>query len=65
MVYGVVRQVDNLAHWIGHSGYGRYPAGGGIGESDTRVNFDSIAFSGDHFYVDNIVVIRFENVLDL
>ncbi len=70
VVYGAVRQVDDLAELdIGIQAVAATPAGvpsEGIGESDVRVNFGGVTFfSGDHLYADNTGIILSEDALDI
>jgi regulator of ribonuclease activity A len=70
VVYGAVRQVDDLAELeIGIQAMAAIPAGAaseGIGESDVRVNFGGVTFfSGDHLYADNTGIILSEELLDI
>ncbi|MFP1723858.1 MULTISPECIES: ribonuclease E activity regulator RraA [Lonsdalea] len=70
VVYGAVRQVDDLAELdIGIQAMAATPAGAegeGIGETDIRVNFGGVTFfSGDHLYADNTGIILSEDPLDL
>lgn len=70
VVYGAVRQVDDLAELdIGIQALAAIPAGAageGIGESDVRVNFAGVTFfSGDHLYADNTGIILSEDELGL
>ncbi|MDH0353960.1 ribonuclease E activity regulator RraA [Morganella sp. GD04133] len=62
VVYGAVRQVDDLAEMdIGIQAMAAIPAGcgsEGIGDSDIRVNFGGVTFfSGDYLYADNTGII--------
>ena len=62
MVYGAVRQVDDLEELdIGIQAMAAIPVGAvseGVGESDIRVNFGGVTFfSGDHLYADNTGII--------
>ncbi|CFQ46377.1 ribonuclease activity regulator protein RraA [Yersinia aleksiciae] len=70
VVYGAVRQVDELAELdIGIQAMAAIPVGAadeGIGESDIRVNFGGVTFfSGDHLYADNTGIILSEEPLDI
>ncbi|MGM3161630.1 ribonuclease E activity regulator RraA [Dickeya undicola] len=70
VVYGAVRQVDDLSELdIGIQAIAATPAGAtseGIGETDIRVNFGGVTFfSGDHLYADNTGIILSEDSLDL
>ncbi|CNF14071.1 ribonuclease E activity regulator RraA [Yersinia nurmii] len=70
VVYGAVRQVDDLAELdIGIQAMAAIPVGSaseGIGESDIRVNFGGVTFfSGDHLYADNTGIILSEDPLDI
>ncbi len=68
VVYGVVRQVDDLEELeIGIQAMAAIPIGavsGDVGESDIRVNFGSVTFfSSDHLYADNTGIILSEDPL--
>ncbi|KAA5811626.1 ribonuclease E activity regulator RraA [Yersinia pestis] len=70
VVYGAVRQVDDLAELdIGIQAMAAIPVGAadeGVGESDIRVNFGGVTFfSGDHLYADNTGIILSEDPLDI
>lgn len=70
VVYGAVRQVDDLAELdLGIQAMAAIPAGcrsEGIGESDIRVNFGGVTFfSGDYLYADNTGMILSEEPLEL
>lgn len=70
VVYGAVRQVDELAELdVGIQALASTPAGAdgqGIGESDIRTNFGGVTFfSGDHLYADNTGIILSEEALDI
>lgn len=70
VIYGAVRQVDDLAELdIGIQAMAAIPVGAaseGIGESDIRVNFGGVTFfSGDHLYADNTGIILAEDPLDI
>ncbi len=70
VVYGSVRQVDELAELdVGIQALAAIPAGAdgeGIGESDIGVNFAGVTFyTGDHLYADNTGIILSENALDI
>ncbi|WP_049634471.1 ribonuclease E activity regulator RraA [Yersinia aldovae] len=70
VVYGAVRQVDDLAELdIGIQAIAAIPVGAadeGVGESDIRVNFGGVTFfSGDHLYADNTGIILSEEPLDI
>lgn len=69
IVYGAVRQVDELAELdIGIQAMAAIPVGAGstdTGESDIRVNFGGVTFfSGDYIYADNTGIILSEDQLD-
>ncbi|OCA56858.1 ribonuclease E activity regulator RraA [Photorhabdus namnaonensis] len=70
VVYGAVRQVDQLAEFdLGIQAIAAIPAGcrdEGTGSSDIRVNFGGVTFfSGDYLYADNTGIILSEEPLGL
>ncbi|ACS87553.1 ribonuclease E activity regulator RraA [Musicola paradisiaca] len=70
VIYGAVRQVDDLAELdIGIQAMAATPAGAaseGTGDTDVRVNFGGVTFfSGDHLYADSTGIILSEDPLDL
>ncbi|KAA1194687.1 ribonuclease E activity regulator RraA [Photorhabdus heterorhabditis] len=70
VVYGAVRQVDQLAELdLGIQAIAAIPAGcrdEGTGTSDIRVNFGGVTFfSGDYLYADNTGIILSEEPLGL
>ncbi|WP_445373472.1 ribonuclease E activity regulator RraA [Photorhabdus tasmaniensis] len=70
VIYGAVRQVDQLAELdLGIQAIAAIPAGcrdEGTGASDIRVNFGSVTFfSGDYLYADNTGIILSEEPLTL
>ncbi|MEK9498969.1 ribonuclease E activity regulator RraA [Photorhabdus sp. P32] len=70
VVYGAVRQVDQLAEFdLGIQAIAAIPAGcrdEGTGASDIRVNFGGVTFfSGDYLYADNTGIILSEEPLGL
>lgn len=68
VIYGAVRQVDELAELdIGIQSIAAIPVGctsEGIGESDVRVNFGGVTFfTEDYLYADNTGIILSEHPL--
>ncbi|XPE24858.1 hypothetical protein ACNKHM_11095 [Shigella sonnei] len=62
VIYGAVRQVDDLKSWISAWRWRQFPvgaAGEGIGESDVRVNFGGVTFFSATIFMPTIAGLSF------